>query len=83
MAWSGSRRARRRLTRSVDSGRQDSRRKPRHLRKPVPVQDLVDCLPYGHTLDEFLEDFPAVSREQVVQVLRLAQEALVAGAHPS
>jgi len=49
----------------------------------VPVQNFIDYLASGQTLDEFLEDFPAVSREQAMKVLRLAQEALVAGANPS
>lgn len=49
----------------------------------VPVQNLIDYLVSGQTLDEFLEDFPSVSREQAMKVLRLAQEALVAGANPS
>ncbi|MDZ7779912.1 MAG: DUF433 domain-containing protein [Gemmatimonadota bacterium] len=48
----------------------------------VPVQNLIDYLASGQTLDEFLEDFPSVSREQAMSVLRLAQEALVAGASP-
>ena len=30
----------------------------------VPVQTLIDCLKAGETLDEFLEGFPSVSREQ-------------------
>ena len=49
----------------------------------VPVQNLMDYLASGQPLDEFLEDFPSVSREQATKVLRLAQEALVAGAGPS
>lgn len=49
----------------------------------VPVQNLIDYLACGETLDAFLADFPGVSREQVLKVLRLAQEALVAGASPS
>ena len=49
----------------------------------VPVQNLMDYLAAGQPLDEFLEDFPSVSREQAMKVLRLAQEALVAGAGPS
>ncbi len=48
----------------------------------VPVQNLIDYLASGETLDEFLKDFPSVSREQVMKVLRLAQEALVTGANP-
>jgi uncharacterized protein (DUF433 family) len=49
----------------------------------VPVQNLMDYLASGQTVNAFLDDFPAVSREQVMSVLRLAQEALVASADPS
>jgi uncharacterized protein (DUF433 family) len=43
----------------------------------VPVQALIDYLEGGHPLDEFLDDFPSVSREQTVAVLELAKEALL------
>jgi uncharacterized protein (DUF433 family) len=46
----------------------------------VPVQTLLDYLEAGDPLDEFLEDFPTVSREQVVAVLELAKEMLLARA---
>jgi uncharacterized protein (DUF433 family) len=46
----------------------------------VPVQTLLDYLEAGDPLDEFLEDFPSVSREQVVAVLELAKEMLLARA---
>lgn len=49
----------------------------------VPVQNLTDYLASGQPLDAFLADFPSVSREQAMKVLRLAQEALVASAGPS
>lgn len=49
----------------------------------VPVQNLLDYLRGGDTLDEFLEDFPSVTRQQAEAALDLAQEALTAGAHPS
>jgi uncharacterized protein (DUF433 family) len=49
----------------------------------VPVQNLMDYLAAGQPLDEFLKDFPSVSREQAMKLLRLAQEALVAGAGPT
>lgn len=49
----------------------------------VPVQNLIDYLASGQPLDAFLEDFPSVSRDQAMKTLRLAQEALVAGAGPS
>ena len=49
----------------------------------VPVENLMDYLASGQPLDAFLDDFPSVSREQAMKVLRLAQEALVAVASPS
>lgn len=35
----------------------------------VPVSALLENLEAGVSIDEFLENFPTVSREQVVQVL--------------
>jgi uncharacterized protein (DUF433 family) len=35
----------------------------------VPAQSLLDYLAGGHTLEEFLDDFPSVTREQSVQLL--------------
>ena len=46
----------------------------------VPVQTLMDYLEEGSPLDEFLEDFPTVSREHAIQVLELAKEAMIARA---
>ncbi|MDB4793430.1 DUF433 domain-containing protein [Methylacidiphilales bacterium] len=43
----------------------------------VPVQALLDHLEAGVTLDEFLEGFPTVSREQAVAFLELAKDQLV------
>lgn len=37
----------------------------------VPIRTLFDYLEEGETLDEFLDDFPAVSREHAVKVLEL------------
>jgi uncharacterized protein (DUF433 family) len=42
----------------------------------VPLKNLIDYLEGGHPLDEFLDDFPTVTREQVLSVLDEAQEAL-------
>jgi uncharacterized protein (DUF433 family) len=39
----------------------------------VPFQTFIDYLKAGHTLDEFLDDFPTVSREQVLSALEMAQ----------
>jgi len=46
----------------------------------VPVQTLLDYLEEGDTLDQFLEDFPTVSREHAVAVLELAKESVFAHA---
>jgi len=49
----------------------------------VPVRNLIDYLEGGDSLDEFLDNFPSVSREQAVAALEMAHELLVAGARPS
>ncbi|MBA2440784.1 MAG: DUF433 domain-containing protein [Rubrobacter sp.] len=41
----------------------------------VPVKNLVDYLAAGDPLEEFLEGFPGVSREQAVAYLEMAREA--------
>jgi len=43
----------------------------------VPVQTLIDYLAGGDTLDEFLIDFPSVSREHAIAVLELAKSVLL------
>ena len=35
----------------------------------VPVQTLLDYIEAGDTIDDFLEGFPPVSREQVIALL--------------
>jgi uncharacterized protein (DUF433 family) len=50
---------------------------PVFLGTRVPVETLLDYLEAGDPLDEFLEDFPSVSREQVVAVLELARRLLL------
>jgi len=49
----------------------------------VPVQTLLDYLEAGDRIDDFLDEFPTVSREQAVAFLELAKEAAVAEARPS
>ncbi|HUY32474.1 MAG TPA: DUF433 domain-containing protein [Pirellulales bacterium] len=39
----------------------------------VPAQTLLDYLDDGYTLDEFLEMFPSVDREDAAEFLRLAR----------
>jgi len=46
----------------------------------VPVQTLFDYLEGGETLDDFLEGFPTVSRELVLQALEEAKQLLLARA---
>jgi uncharacterized protein (DUF433 family) len=44
----------------------------------VPFQTLLDYLEAGDPLDEFLEDFPTVSRAQAVAALEVAKELVLA-----
>ena len=47
--------------------------KPVFVGTRVPVKSLYDYLEAGDSLDEFLESFPSVSREQAVAALELAR----------
>lgn len=49
----------------------------------VPVQSLFDYLEGGETLDEFLRQFPSVSREQATAAIELARDSVLAGARPT
>ncbi|HYW12389.1 MAG TPA: DUF433 domain-containing protein [Longimicrobium sp.] len=42
----------------------------------VPLKNLMDYLEGGHPLDDFLDDFPSVTREQAIAALEEAQDAL-------
>jgi uncharacterized protein (DUF433 family) len=44
----------------------------------VPVQTLLDYLEGGESIDDFLEGFPSVKRDQVIAFLEAAAERLVA-----
>ena len=46
----------------------------------VPLWNLIDYLERNHTIEEFLDSFPTVSREQVVAALEAAHEAVSASA---
>ena len=43
----------------------------------VPVKALLDYFAGGHTLDDFLDDFPTVTRMQVMTVLEQGVQLLV------
>ena len=44
----------------------------------VPFKNLIDYLEGGHSLGEFLRQFPTVSRELTVQALEEAKDSLLA-----
>ena len=46
----------------------------------VPARTLIDYLEGGDSLEDFLEDFPTVSRKQAVALLEEASELLIAPA---
>jgi uncharacterized protein (DUF433 family) len=46
----------------------------------VPLRNLFDYLERGHDIDEFLDAFPSVSREQAIAILENAHEVLTADA---
>lgn len=47
----------------------------------VPVRALFDYLSNGDPIDEFLDGFPTVTRDQIAAALRTAGELLVAHAN--
>lgn len=49
----------------------------------VPAAALMDYLEAGDSLDEFLDDFPSVTRDQAVAALELAKQMLTAHANPA
>lgn len=49
----------------------------------VPMKTLLDYLQAGDSLDEFLDHFPRVRREQAIAALELAKEMLTAYANPA
>jgi uncharacterized protein (DUF433 family) len=45
----------------------------------VPAQTLFDYLLDGNTIDEFLDNFPSVTREQAINLLQLGSLYLLEG----
>ena len=42
----------------------------------VPIQNLFDYIEGGDNIEEFIDDFPSVSREAAVAVLEMAKKTL-------
>lgn len=49
----------------------------------VPVQTLIDYLEADHRLDDFLDDFPTVTRMQAIAALDIARQSLESHARPA
>jgi uncharacterized protein (DUF433 family) len=49
----------------------------------VPIKNLFDLFAHGRTLDYFLDAFPGVTREQAIDVLKLACEKVTAAPSPA
>jgi uncharacterized protein (DUF433 family) len=47
----------------------------------VPLRNLIDHLEYGYDIDEFVDQFPSVSRDQVIAALEAAAELLTERAY--
>ncbi len=46
----------------------------------VPIQNLIDYFEGGDSVDDFLDGFPTVSRQQVIAFLEEAKESVLARA---
>jgi uncharacterized protein (DUF433 family) len=46
----------------------------------VPIQNLIDYLEGGDSIEDFLDGFPSVSRDQVVAFLEEAKDRMFAAA---
>jgi len=49
---------------------------PVFVKTRVPVQTLFDHIEGGETLEEFLDDFPSVLKENAIQVLEIADKTV-------
>ncbi len=43
----------------------------------VPIKSLFDHLEAGDSIDDFLEGFPSVRRDQVISLLEISQERVL------
>ncbi len=46
----------------------------------VPVRTLIDYIEGGHSLEDFLDDFPTIHRDQAIGVLEIMRNAILAQA---
>lgn len=46
----------------------------------VPIQTLIEYIEGGHSIDDFVQGFPSVTREQVVAFLEEAKQRMIAEA---
>ena len=46
----------------------------------VPMQTFIDYLEAGHSIEDFLEGFPTVSKQQIIDFLEEAKEKFIASA---
>ncbi len=51
---------------------------PCFRRTRVPFKNLLDYIETGETLDDFLDDFPSVTREMAIEALEKAKDLLSA-----
>ena len=56
---------------------------PVFVQTRVPLQNLFDYLEHDYSLDEFLDDFPSVTRTQALAALEAARDVLIARARPA
>jgi uncharacterized protein (DUF433 family) len=47
----------------------------------VPIQNMIDYLEAGDSIDTFLEDFPTVEKEQAIRALEFAKIKILEFAH--
>ena len=43
----------------------------------VPLQNLIDCLEGGESIEDFLDAFPTVKREQVIAVIEAGKRTIL------
>lgn len=53
---------------------------PVFLGTRVPVRTLIDYIEGGHALEDFLDDFPTVDRDQAIGVLEMMRNVILAQA---